>query len=138
MVAALTRPANKTNCSLMRFSMSPRAQYSSSYNGRTAHTSAPSEVTMKTRIRLAVDMFGLGHHTAALAPGSAHGFMFEFDEDTCGLLSLFPLASRFFQSLRHFLLQHAVARPAKYILNTVAFAPVHQLFLGKSRSRRAQ
>src|SRR2546426_8366974 len=42
----LVRSANRPSCcSLMRFSMSPRAQYSCSYNVRASHSSADSDVT---------------------------------------------------------------------------------------------
>ena len=45
-VAQLVRSANKNSCcSLMRFSISPRAQYFSSYNGAAAISSRGSDVT---------------------------------------------------------------------------------------------
>src|ERR671911_1500359 len=48
MVAADVRSANRSSCcSLIRFSTSPRAQYTSSYRVRASIALAGSEVTMK-------------------------------------------------------------------------------------------
>src|SRR5918997_4079230 len=46
-VSALTRSAKRLNCSLIRFSMSPLAQYSSSYNACADQCSGLSDVTTK-------------------------------------------------------------------------------------------
>src|SRR6266496_1834941 len=53
MVAALVRSANRCSCcSLMRFSMSPRAQHRSSYSARGSQDSGAREVTTKRGLAL--------------------------------------------------------------------------------------
>src|SRR5580658_10856947 len=67
-VSLLTRSANRLNCSLMRFSMSPRPQYRSSYSACAVHLSPVSEVTTKRGFSFPVDMFGLRHHAPFPVP----------------------------------------------------------------------
>src|SRR5437764_400063 len=77
-------------------------------------------------------MLGLGHYATAAAPGSAHRFVFELEEDSCRLLRLLPLVSRLLQSIDHLLFQQAVARHSEYILHAMSLAPAHQLFAAEA------
>src|SRR4051794_37590607 len=68
-VSALTRSANRLNCSLMRFSMSPRAQYRSSQRLCRPLLSR-QRGDHKTRILLAINVFGLGPFSVLVVPSS--------------------------------------------------------------------
>src|SRR5205823_12489360 len=107
MVAALTRSANSANCSL---SGSPcRRGHNTGPHTTAEHSTQQLPArSPQARVRFARDVLGLGHYTPAPVPGSAHRFVFEFDEHSRRLLRLFPLLARFFQSAACDLLQQTV------------------------------
>ena len=117
----------------MRFSMSPRAQYSFSYRLCAAQCSARQRRDHKARIGFAGNVFGLGHHAPLLGPRATQRFVFELDKDSRRLLRARELLLRFECGMGNQSFQSFVARQSQHVVHSILLAPRHQIVVAKSR-----
>ena len=132
MVADEARSANSSNCSPMRFSASPRAQYSSSYKARgSAEAGVFERGDDKAGIGTVQRVLGLADNPPLPAPTVARAIA-EVVEHPRRLARRGTEAPRFRNLLAEHCLKAGIACQTEHIIDAVRFAPPHQLVGGEA------